>query len=69
MTKGHYPECAKKPQNDNKNQPRGKKSKGYKQISHIKRKSKYENIFNVVKEIKAIMKWYFYSSLTKTKKG
>lgn len=56
MTKGHYPECAKKPQNDNKNQPRGKKSKGYKQVTHIKRKSKYENIFNVVKEIKAIMK-------------
>lgn len=25
-------------------------------IIHIKRKSKYENIFNVVNEIKAIMK-------------
>ena len=54
MTKGHYPECAKKPQND-KNWPREKMSKGYKQVIHIKIKSKYENIFNVVKEIKAIM--------------
>ena len=30
-------------------------SKGYKQVIHIKIKSKYENIFSVVKEIKAIM--------------
>ena len=36
--------------------PMEKRVKGYKQIIHIKRKSKYENIFNVVKEIKAIVK-------------
>lgn len=37
MTKGHYPECAKKAQNDNKNRPHGKKSKGYKHNSYKKK--------------------------------
>lgn len=36
MTKGHYPECAKKAQND-KNRPHGKKSKGYKHNSYKKK--------------------------------
>lgn len=56
MTKGHYPECAKKAQNDNRIIIMEKgNAKGYKHNSY-KRKSKYENIFNVVNEIKAIMK-------------